>query len=63
MQLIDALNGSVQFLSVQLHTPQVNLRNLSEVIDAMPIIHDGSADAISEYQANKNDMQSDFGNP
>lgn len=45
--------------SVQLHTPRVNLRNLSEVVGAMSIILEGSAAAISEYQGYKDDMQSD----
>ncbi|MEW5682528.1 MAG: hypothetical protein AB1780_09090 [Pseudomonadota bacterium] len=45
--------------SLQMDSPRVNLRNLKEVVGAMAIILEGSAEGISEYQSNKNDMQSD----
>lgn len=45
--------------SLKLDLPRVNLRNLAEVVEAMSVILEGSALAISVYQENKNDMQSD----
>lgn len=45
--------------SLKLDVPRVNLRNLAEVVGAMSIILEGSVGAISEYQGDKNDMQSD----
>ena len=38
---------------------RVNLRNLAEVVGAMSTILDGSATAISVYQENEDEMQSD----
>ena len=46
--------------SVNLESPRVNLRNLSEVIGAMAIILDGAASGISEYQSYKDDMKHEF---
>ncbi|MEM9509898.1 MAG: hypothetical protein AAGA16_19810 [Cyanobacteria bacterium P01_E01_bin.35] len=45
--------------SVKQDLPKVNLRNLAEVVEGMSTILEGSALAISVYQENKNDMQSD----
>ena len=45
--------------SVKQDLPKVNLRNLAEVVERMSTILEGSALAISVYQENKNDMQSD----
>lgn len=45
--------------SLKMDSSRINLRNLKEVFGAMAIIFEGSAEAISEYQGNKNDMQSD----
>jgi hypothetical protein len=44
--------------SLKMDSPRVNLRNLKEVVGAMAIILDGAAEAISEYQGYKDDMQS-----
>lgn len=45
--------------SLKIGSGVLNLRNLAEVVGAMSTILDGSATAISVYQENKNDMQSD----
>ena len=46
--------------SLKLDSLRVNLLNLAEVVEAMSTILEGSALAISAYQENKNDMQSDW---
>ena len=49
-------NNSLQLDSI----PRVNLRNLSEVIDAISVILEGAVCGISEYQGYKSDMQSEY---
>jgi hypothetical protein len=45
--------------SLKIGSRVLNLRNLAEVVKAMSTILDGSATAISVYQENKDEMQSD----